>query len=366
MVTQPALGGVTATVTSGSTTALQGATLSTTQSEVESTSLTPLQDLTNLDPVVISLPNGKVHAFAVGADLNLNHKWYSQPTGWSSWVSTGRKSASSPLVTHFGTATANSFVVLTAFTWTAIGDGVKKVLYGFRIKSLTLQRRSDSLAALDRRYDESMSIVGVELTTGDLLHIWTAKSVWATTWETWTGSGYCFSKPTIVCCKALCIDIFVFAADRGLRQLTHRPGTGWGTWQNLGGSFVYDREMQAHDELSLPQSQLLLAGLTSLESVLMGISIEVPQILLGVRLEVLHGHASAPLLFPLRKYKSHHLLRIFYWGMDTPRWHDGNNPVCMTKHDRYHDGSKLFDVTLGSEASNAAGMHQRGFVAVSM
>ncbi|TGO26047.1 hypothetical protein BPAE_0067g00190 [Botrytis paeoniae] len=194
------------------------------------------------DPVIISLPNGKVHAFAVGTDFYMSHKWYSQSTGWSSWVSTSRRSASSPVVTHYGAATANTFAVLyvsmdhipyggistsdTGFTWQAIGDGIKKV--------------SDSLAALDRSYDQSMSIVGVEFTTGELLHTWTVVGTWATSWETWTGAGYCLSKPTIVCSKTLCIDIFVFAADRGLRQLTHRPSTGWGTWQNLSGSYVYD------------------------------------------------------------------------------------------------------------------------------
>ncbi|KAK6610269.1 hypothetical protein H4I95_03328, partial [Botrytis cinerea] len=195
------------------------------------------------DPVIISLPNGKVHAFATGTNFYLNHKWYSQSTGWSSWVSTGRQTFSPPVVTHYGAATANTFAVFilgwnhlpyggistsdTDFTWTAIGDGVKKL-------------RPNSLAALDRSYDQSMSIVGVELTTGELLHTWTVIGTWANTWETWTGAGYCLSKPTIVCSKALCIDIFVFAADRGLRQLTHRSGTGWGSWQNLSGGYAYD------------------------------------------------------------------------------------------------------------------------------
>ncbi|TGO32676.1 hypothetical protein BHYA_0297g00080 [Botrytis hyacinthi] len=248
----------------GSTTTLQGVNISTTQVEMESTTPSPALWVQNweakkwsdvdvngvsggtfiYDPVIISLPNGKVHAFAVNSEFYLNHKWYSQSTGWSSWVSTGRKSAFSPVVTHYGTATANTFAVLyvsllehipyggistsdTDFTWTAIGDGVKKV--------------SNSLAALDRSYDQSMSIIGVELTTGELLHTWSAIGTWANYWETKTGAGYCLSKPTIVCSKNLCIDIFVFAADRGLRQLTHRAGgIGWGTWQNLSGAYVYN------------------------------------------------------------------------------------------------------------------------------
>lgn len=93
-----------------------------------------------------------------------------------------------------------------------------------------------------------MSIVGVELTTGELLHTWTVIGTWANTWETWTGAGYCLSKPTIVCSKALCIDIFVFAADRGLRQLTHRSGTGWGSWQNLSGGYAYDVSLLNYSE----------------------------------------------------------------------------------------------------------------------
>lgn len=241
----------------------QGVTISTTLNEVESISPDAALWVQNWeakkwsdvdtngvsggifidDPVILSLPNGKVHAFATGTDYNLNHKWYSQSTGWSSWVSTGRQTFSPPVVTHYGAATANTFAVLilgldhlpyggistsdTAFTWTAIGDGAKKL-------------RHNSLVALDRSYDQSMSIVGVELTTGQLFHTWTNVGTWATTWETWTGVSYCLSKPTIVCSKASCIDIFVFAADRGLWQLPHRPGTGWGTWKNLYGLYLYD------------------------------------------------------------------------------------------------------------------------------
>ncbi|KAF7916586.1 uncharacterized protein EAE98_010595 [Botrytis deweyae] len=197
------------------------------------------------DPVIISLPNGKVHAFAVGTDFTLYHKWYSQSTGWSGWLSTGKKTASSPIVTHYGTATANTFAVLyveilyhipyggistsdTGFTWTAIGDGIKKI-------------RSDSLAALDRSYDQSISVVGVELTTGQLFHTWTVIDSWANSWEPRAGVDYCLSKPTIVCCKASCIDIFVLAADRTMRQLSHRAaGVGWGTGRSLGGSYASD------------------------------------------------------------------------------------------------------------------------------
>ncbi|KAM0138105.1 hypothetical protein ACHAP3_003881 [Botrytis cinerea] len=242
---------------------LQGADISTTRNEVESISPDAALWVQNWeakkwsdvdtngvsggvfidDPVIISLPNGKVHAFANGANFNLYHKWYSQSTGWSSWVSTGKQNFSPPVVTHYGAATANTFAVFaiginhlpyggistsdTDFTWTAIGDGVKKL-------------RGGSLAALDRSYDQSMSIVGVELITGELLHTWTNIGTWANSWETKTGAGYCLSNPTIVCCKATCIDIFVFAADRGLRQLIHRPGTGWGSWQNLSGGYAYD------------------------------------------------------------------------------------------------------------------------------
>ena len=93
-----------------------------------------------------------------------------------------------------------------------------------------------------------MSIVGVELTTGELLHTWTNIGTWANSWETKTGAGYCLSNPTIVCSKATCIDIFVFAADRGLRQLIHRTGTGWGSWQNLSGSYVYDVSLLNYSE----------------------------------------------------------------------------------------------------------------------
>ncbi|KAF7879825.1 uncharacterized protein EAF02_007995 [Botrytis sinoallii] len=238
------------------TSSIQGVTIATTNNTVESVATDSAlwvqnweakkwSDVDLNDPVIISLPNGKVHAFAVGTDFTLNHKWYSQSTGWSSWLSTSKKTASSPTVTHYGTATANTFAVLfvslldhipyggistsdTDFTWTAIGDGIKKI-------------RSDSLAALDRSYDQSISVVGVELTTGELLHTWTIVGAWANSWESRAGAGYCLSKPTIVCSKASCIDIFVFAADRTLRQLTHRAaGVGWGTGQNHGGSYVND------------------------------------------------------------------------------------------------------------------------------
>ncbi|KAF5874206.1 uncharacterized protein Bfra_004212 [Botrytis fragariae] len=366
-----------ASVVQGIQNSTQGVTIATAKNELESISPDSALWVQNweakkwsdvdvngvsLDPVLISLPNGKVHAFAVGADLYLSHKWYSQSTGWSSWVSTTRKSASSPVVTHYGTATANTFAVFyvslehipyggistsdTDFTWTAIGDGVKKL-------------RSDSLAALDRSYDQSMSVVGVELTTGELLHTWSAGGTWANAWETRSGAGYCLSKPTIVCSKALCIDVFVFAADRGLRQLTHRSGgIGWGTWQNLSGAYIYDPI-----SISASPGRIDVFGI-GLDGYIYRSTVTLTGNEVGSFTRTYVGAPSisspkvqvtSPGVFSVTTRKSKGVYQQIFYESTTGVWTPSSG-IMM--------GNKLFYAELGAEVSSVAKIFEGGIVAV--
>ncbi|TGO62493.1 hypothetical protein BCON_0019g00290 [Botryotinia convoluta] len=268
---------------------------------------------------------------------------------WSSWVSTGRKSASSPVVTHYGAADANTFAVLIV--------SLEHIPYG----GISTSEKSDSLAALDRSYDQSMSIVGVELTTGELLHTWSVVGAWANAWETWTGVGYCLSKPTIVSCKESCIDVFVFAADRGLRQLTHRLKTGWGTWQNLSGSYVYDpisisASPSRIDVFEIDFDGYIYRSIATLTGNEVG---SFTRTCIGApstsfeKVEV-----TSPGVFSVTTRKSKGVYQQIFYESTTGVWtpQGGMTEVVQSawrSHKEYHDGIRSSEMTLVTEAYNA-------------
>ncbi|CAD6443322.1 8da3e1f7-754a-45f5-89ff-639e9e20ce8d [Sclerotinia trifoliorum] len=239
--------------------AIQGVTMSTVRADLESINTDQALWLQNweankwcdvdengvaggayiYDPVVVSLPGNKIHCFALGLNSNVFHKWYSPSSGWSAWTSMDKGGISAPIAVKHGVDNVSVFVVGfdnlawvglntsdTAFTWKAVGD---------RVKTL----RGGSLSAC--AYDGRLELIGIENSTGLVVQTYTSPAnVWANSWTTWAGSGFCVSNPVIVSCKALCLDIFVFGETHTLKRLSYRGGETWGSWQDCLGTYLYD------------------------------------------------------------------------------------------------------------------------------
>ncbi|APA06001.1 hypothetical protein sscle_01g007710 [Sclerotinia sclerotiorum 1980 UF-70] len=213
--------------------AIQGVTMSTVRADLESISTDQALWLQSWEANKWSDvdENG-----VVGLNSNVYHKWYSPSSGWSAWDSMGKNSICAPIAIKYAVNKVAVFIIGfdnlayaglstsdTAFTWTCIGDKLKKLKGG-------------SITACG--YDGRIILFGVELSSGKLIHTWTGPgNVWIDFWHTF--DGFCLSNPVMVSCKPDCVDVFVFGETHNLKRISSRNGI-WGSWQDCLGTYLYD------------------------------------------------------------------------------------------------------------------------------
>lgn len=191
------------------------------------------------DPVVFSMPDKKVHCFAVSPNSNCNHKYYSPSAGWSTWSNTGKAFCDTPVALKYGANNENVVVFGvgydglvwagkltsdTTFTWNSVGETTKKI-------------RPGSISAT--AYASYVEVVAVERSNSQLLIGWFAINTSISTWTTISTACYCLSNPVVISCKEGCLDVFVFADTMNLMRTCLRSGGYWTAWQNLVGIYIY-------------------------------------------------------------------------------------------------------------------------------